>query len=350
MPQMRHAPAHVQRSARPSLHFFFSSLFKMARRGGPTLLIPLVLVLALLLVLACGVGAAAAARRTGPRRVERFDGAAHGTKKEEGVVEEVQGTRYRIGVVDTGTGGVDVGEMGKCISLDGRMQLCEADAHRYHEMLVHFAVAYLGADRPPRRVLIVGGGDCLALREVLKYGTVERVVVLEDEEKLPSVAEKHLLVNAHRTDPRVKWVHGNVAASAKKLAEGGSADQIRAYDVILLDCKARPGATPVTRAMCDDLLALLAVRGVVSSSCVGASAALGAAFPYSVPYSFHSDTLDASVGMTVYSSFNIAAKPDDTPAAKGEVDVSFYEPSKHAGYLPWVLRAAGKVGGGVPRA
>ncbi len=322
----------------------------MARHGG--LLRALLLVLGLLIVLACGVRAASAARRPGAGRgvpapaVERFDGppAAPGAeKKEHDVVEEVQGTRYRIEVVDTGTGGVGVGEMGKCISLDGRMQLCEADAHRHHEMLVHFAVAYLGTDRPPRRVLIVGGGDCLSLREVLKYGTVERVVVLEDEERLPSVAEKHLLVNAHRTDPRVKWVHGDVAASAKKLAEGGSADQIRAYDVILLDCKARPGASPVTRAMCDDLLALLAVRGVVSSSCVGASAALGAAFPYSVPYSFHSDTLDASVSMTVYASFNIAAKPDDAPAAKGEVDVSFYEPSKHAGYLPWVLRAAGKV-------
>ena len=232
--------------------------------------------------------------------------------------------------------------MGKCVSLDGRVQFCEADEHKYHEMLVHFAIAYLEA--PPKRVIVVGGGDCLALREVLKYASVTRVIVLEDEEKLPGVAEKHLLVNAHRTDPRVKWVHGSMPEAARKLAESGSEDHIRGYDMIVLDCKVRPGASPVTKAGCDDLLALLTPGGVVASSCAGAAALLDGVFPFSLKYSFHSDTHDATVNLALHASFDLKhkAKPGDAPAGTGAVAVSFYEPKKHLSYVPWFLKAGVK--------
>jgi hypothetical protein len=252
-------------------------------------------------------------------------------------LETVQGKRYRISVIDSG----ETSKMGKCVSLDGRMQLCEADEHKYHEMLVHFAIAYLDrATTPLLRVIIVGGGDCLALREVLKYDSVTRVVVVEDEERLPAVCEKHLLVNAHRTDPRVKWLHGDVGQALRRLAESGQDDHLRGYQLALLDCKQRPGASPVTPELCADLLALLSPRGIVACSCLGAGAVLDAKFPFSLPYSVYSDTHDETLPMALHAGFDLraAAKPDDTPAAKGDVPVSFYDHKKHLSYVPWFLR------------
>jgi spermidine synthase len=58
--------------------------------------------------------------------------------------------------------------------LDGDLQFSSRDEHRYHEALVHPAIA-TGA----RSVLILGGGDGLAAREVLRHDSVQRVVEVE---------------------------------------------------------------------------------------------------------------------------------------------------------------------------
>lgn len=64
--------------------------------------------------------------------------------------------------------------------LNGNLQFSSDDEHRYHEVLVHPAVAALGRD--PRQVLVLGGGDGLAVRELLRYGTVERIVLVDLDE------------------------------------------------------------------------------------------------------------------------------------------------------------------------
>ena len=61
--------------------------------------------------------------------------------------------------------------------LNGNLQFSSDDEHRYHEVLVHPAVAALG--RAPRTVLVLGGGDGLALRELLRYPSIERVVLVD---------------------------------------------------------------------------------------------------------------------------------------------------------------------------
>jgi spermidine synthase len=73
--------------------------------------------------------------------------------------------------------------------LDGDLQFASSDERRYHEALVHPALLP-GA----RSVLVLGGGDGLALREVLRHDTVERVVEVELD---PAVLE------LARTDPRM---------------------------------------------------------------------------------------------------------------------------------------------------
>ncbi len=74
--------------------------------------------------------------------------------------------------------------------LDGDLQFSSTDEHRYHEALVHPAVAP-GA----RSVLVLGGGDGLAAREVLRHDSVRRVVEVELDPAVLALA---------RTDPRMR--------------------------------------------------------------------------------------------------------------------------------------------------
>lgn len=88
--------------------------------------------------------------------------------------------------------------------IDGHLQFSQWDEHRYHEALVHPAMAPSG---PKTRVLVMGGGDGLAVREVLKYSGVEQIDVVDiDPEMTRLGAEFGPLVALNRgamLDPRV---------------------------------------------------------------------------------------------------------------------------------------------------
>lgn len=60
--------------------------------------------------------------------------------------------------------------------LNGNLQFSSHDEYRYHEALVHPGLASLPA---ARRVLVLGGGDGLAVREILKYPLVEQVTLVD---------------------------------------------------------------------------------------------------------------------------------------------------------------------------
>ncbi|MEE2642464.1 MAG: polyamine aminopropyltransferase [Planctomycetota bacterium] len=60
--------------------------------------------------------------------------------------------------------------------VDGHLQFAERDEYRYHEALVHPA---LTLSAPGTRVLILGGGDGLAAREVLKHDSVQSIDLVD---------------------------------------------------------------------------------------------------------------------------------------------------------------------------
>ena len=106
---------------------------------------------------------------------------------------------------------VTKGKTGHALFLNGNLQFNSFDEYRYHEALVHPAfAAYEGT---PKRILVLGGGDGLALREILKYPSVETVTLVDlDPEmtglsrKFPPLAE----LNRHSfDDPRVSVVNGD---------------------------------------------------------------------------------------------------------------------------------------------
>lgn len=71
---------------------------------------------------------------------------------------------------------VTAGSHGVRLFLNGNLQFHSRDEYRYHESLVHPAMAGHGA---PKNVLVLGGGDGMAVREVLKYQSVQRVTLVE---------------------------------------------------------------------------------------------------------------------------------------------------------------------------
>lgn len=107
--------------------------------------------------------------------------------------------------------------LGKVLALDGIVQLTEADAYVYHEVLAHPA---LFAHPAPHRVAIVGGGDGHLAHEVLKHRAVERVWVLEANPDVVEVARAHFLsARQAYADPRVQLRHGDAFDLILELGE-----------------------------------------------------------------------------------------------------------------------------------
>lgn len=76
---------------------------------------------------------------------------------------------------------------GRLMVIDGFIMLSDRDNFLYHEMMSHPA---LFTHPDPRRVVIIGGGDCGTLREVLKHPRVEAAVQVEIDERVTRLAEE----------------------------------------------------------------------------------------------------------------------------------------------------------------
>ncbi len=93
---------------------------------------------------------------------------------------------YQRVVVTSGSAGVR-------LFLNGNLQFHSRDEYRYHETLVHPAMAAHGA---PKRVLVLGGGDGMAVREVLKYASVEQVTLVELDPHMTRLFAQHPTLRA----------------------------------------------------------------------------------------------------------------------------------------------------------
>ncbi|HEV2147573.1 MAG TPA: polyamine aminopropyltransferase [Longimicrobiaceae bacterium] len=96
--------------------------------------------------------------------------------------------------------------------LNGHLQFSSRDEYRYHEALVHPGLAALpGA----RRVLVLGGGDGLAVREVLRYPGVDQVTLVDLDPEVTRIFAEHpeltRLNGRSLKDPRVRVVNADAA-------------------------------------------------------------------------------------------------------------------------------------------
>jgi Predicted spermidine synthase with an N-terminal membrane domain len=102
------------------------------------------------------------------------------------------------------------GRSGYRLFLNGNLQFAQQDEYRYHEALVHPAMAAHGA---PRRVAVLGGGDGMAVREILKYPSVQEVVLVELDPHMTQLFSTHEALAALNRyalrSPTVKIIHAD---------------------------------------------------------------------------------------------------------------------------------------------
>lgn len=120
----------------------------------------------------------------------------------------------------------DSPQFGRLFRLDGDYMTSEREEFFYHEALVHPAASSHGA---VKRALILGGGDGGAAEELLKYPSIERIVIAELDEAVIRVAREYF-GNIHRgafDDPRVEVRIGDGLAFVRETSER--------FDLVLLD-------------------------------------------------------------------------------------------------------------------
>ncbi|MBL6752069.1 MAG: polyamine aminopropyltransferase [Nevskia sp.] len=103
---------------------------------------------------------------------------------------------------------------GYLMTIDGCTMVSTRDNFLYHEMMSHPA---LHSHPDPRDVVIVGGGDCGTLREVLKHPQVRRAVQVEIDERVTRLSEQYFPeLCASNGDPRATLYFGDGIAWMKQ--------------------------------------------------------------------------------------------------------------------------------------
>ena len=119
----------------------------------------------------------------------------------------------------------DSPEFGRFLVLDGYMMLTEKDEFIYHEMITHVPLA---VHPHAKDILVIGGGDGGVIRELVKYGDIEHIDLVEIDEEVTRVCREYLPFTACAfDDPRVSlhFEDGLKFVRTKK----------DAYDLIIVD-------------------------------------------------------------------------------------------------------------------
>lgn len=115
---------------------------------------------------------------------------------------------------------------GKLMVLDGCYMVTDRDNFLYHEMMTHPA---LFTHPDPKKVLVIGGGDCGTLREVLKHPGVEQAWQVEIDERVTRVAEQYFpALCESNQDPRAQLLFEDGIAWIRNCSPGE-------LDVIIVD-------------------------------------------------------------------------------------------------------------------
>ena len=84
---------------------------------------------------------------------------------------------------------VKSGAYGKALVLDGKWQSCTGDEFIYHEVLVQPGMIAHGN---PKTALVLGGGEGATIREILRWDTIERVVMIDIDGEVVAACKEHL--------------------------------------------------------------------------------------------------------------------------------------------------------------
>lgn len=115
--------------------------------------------------------------------------------------------------------------LGTLLFLDGKVQISDNDENRYHQYLVS---APLLAHPNPKSMLIIGGGDCFAIEEAVKFKSLERILMVEIDKGVVDFCRKHYpALKKPLADKRVEIIYQD----ARKWLE----EHDEKFDVLIVD-------------------------------------------------------------------------------------------------------------------
>ncbi len=185
---------------------------------------------------------------------------------------------------------LETASYGKCLVLDGRIQSSAADDFVYHESLVHPALIL---PERPQTALVIGGGEGATLREVLRWRSIRKAVMVDIDEAVVAACRRHLpeMHQGAFDDPRTELRHEDARAYLETTRER--------FDVIVHDLteplEAGPACLLFTREFYRLLAERLTERGVITMQAgmtkigelefyTAMARTLGEAFPVVAPY------------------------------------------------------------------
>ncbi len=114
---------------------------------------------------------------------------------------------------------------GTMLFLDGKIQISHGDENRYHQYLVS---APLLAHKSPENICIVGGGDCFAIEEAIKFKSLKRILMLEIDKGVVEFCRKHYpVIEKCLKDKRVEIIYKD----ARKWLE----ENPETFDILIID-------------------------------------------------------------------------------------------------------------------
>ncbi|MCM1054896.1 MAG: polyamine aminopropyltransferase [Bacteroides sp.] len=150
-------------------------------------------------------------------------------------------------------------EFGRFLTLDGYMMLTEKDEFIYHEMIVHVPMA---VNPDIKSILVIGAGDGGVLRELTRYKTVERVDIVEIDERVVEVCKKYLPKTACGFDDSRVNVYYQDGLKFVRRCEGS-------YDLIIVDSTDPfgPGEGLFTKEFYGNCCNALTENGIMVNQC-----------------------------------------------------------------------------------
>ena len=117
---------------------------------------------------------------------------------------------------------------GKCMTLDGIIQITEKDEMAYQEMITHVPIF---SHPNPLNVLVIGGGDGGVVREILKHQYINSIVMCEIDEEVVKTSQTFFPeISCGLNDPKVDLVFQDAGIFVKDAAK-----KYKKFDVIIID-------------------------------------------------------------------------------------------------------------------
>ncbi len=154
---------------------------------------------------------------------------------------------------------VSTEHLGKVLFNDGLLMTSERDEFVYHEMITHVPMS---SHPNPKKVLIIGGGDGGTAREVLKYESVEKVVMVEIDPCVVEACKEHLKVTSCELEnSKLELIIEDGLKYVKETSEK--------FDVVLVDSTdpIGPAAPLFDIGFYSDINDSLTKNGIVVSQC-----------------------------------------------------------------------------------